>query len=78
MRLHRQEIRVDEARDPFIRVRLGIQPSATVSSRSRTEIQQNRAAQVLRLGERRVDVFTPLHRHTSIVSLKNDGPDRPG
>jgi hypothetical protein len=39
VRLDREKIRVDKARNPFIRVRLGFQPSTSASRRSRAEIE---------------------------------------
>jgi|SRR5579863_3313869 len=67
--LDRQKIRTDETRDTFIRVRLGFQPSASASSGGRAEINQDGLARSLRLGQCRIDVFTPLNRHILSVSL---------
>jgi hypothetical protein len=65
--LYREKIRVDEAGDAFICVRLGFQPSASPSSRSCAKIEQNRPARLLRLGQGGIDVFTPLNRHALIL-----------
>lgn len=56
----RKEIRIDEVRHSLIRVRLGFQPSACPSSRSGAEINQNRPARLLCLGQRGIDVITPV------------------
>jgi GrpB-like predicted nucleotidyltransferase (UPF0157 family) len=67
VRLDRQKIRVDEACDAFIRVRLGFQPSASPSSRSRAEIEQDRPAGLLGLFECGIDVLAPLNWHSSDI-----------
>jgi hypothetical protein len=46
--LDRQEILVDKAGDFFVGIRLGLQPSASASSGSRTEIEQQRLLGFLR------------------------------
>jgi hypothetical protein len=74
VRFHRQKIRVDEAGDGFIPVGLGFQPSASASSRSRAEIEQDRPARLLRLGQSGIDVFAPLNRHELILYLRGHFP----
>jgi hypothetical protein len=63
VRLDWEKIRVDEACDALIRVRLGFQPSASPSSRSRAEIEQDRPAGLLGLLQRGIDVLAPLNGH---------------
>jgi hypothetical protein len=65
--LYREEIRVDEVCDSFIRVRLGFQPSTGASSRSRAEVEKDRTARLLRLSQSGIDVFAPLNCHSSIL-----------
>jgi hypothetical protein len=67
VRLYWEKIRIDEACDVFIRVRLGFQPSTCASSRSRAEIEQDRTPTSLRLGQSGIDVSTPVDRHDSIL-----------
>jgi hypothetical protein len=47
---YRKEIVVDKAGDFFVGIRLGLQPSASASSGSRAEIEQNRLISVFRAG----------------------------
>jgi hypothetical protein len=68
MRFDRQKIRIDEGRDAFIRVRLGLQPSTGPSSGGRAEIDQDRPAGVVRLFQRGIDVLAPLNCHGVILS----------
>src|SRR5215831_9654392 len=63
VRLDGEKVRVDEACDAFIRVRLGFQPSASPSSRRRTEIEQNRPTGLLGLFQCGIDVLAPLNWH---------------
>jgi hypothetical protein len=67
VRLDRDKIRVYEAGDTFIRVRLGFQPSTSASSRSRTEVEQDRPARLLRLAESGINVLAPLNGHGPIL-----------
>ena len=67
VRLDREKIRVDEACDALIRVRLGLQPSASPSSRSRAEIEQDRPAGLLGFFQGGIDVLAPLNRHGSDI-----------
>ena len=60
-----QEILVDEIGGFRVCVGLGIQPSAGASSRSRAEVQQNRAALLFSGTERLIDVLAPIDGHNS-------------
>jgi hypothetical protein len=50
MGFYRKEILVDKAGNVLVGIRLGLQPSASASSGSRTEIEQNRLISVFRAG----------------------------
>jgi hypothetical protein len=67
MRLDGQEFGVDEGRYAFIRVGLGFQPSAGPSHRSCAEVEQDRPARLLRLGQGGIDIFAPLNWHSMIL-----------
>jgi len=72
-----QEILVDEIGGFLVLVRLGIQPSAGASGRSRTEVQQDGAALRFRCDERLIDVLAPIYGHDSppgvMVNHRNQG-----
>jgi len=63
----RHEMLVDEVGCVLVGVRLGFQPSASASSRRRTEIEQDRAALLFRGGERLIHVSAPIHRHVHLL-----------
>ena len=65
----RDEMLVDEVACFGIGVRLGFQPSASASSRRRTEIEQERAILLFRGGEPLIHVSAPIHRHVSPPAL---------
>ncbi len=56
MGFDRQIIFVDKAGDFFVGIRLGLQPSTSASSGSRTEIEQQRLLRFLRAGQRGIDI----------------------
>jgi hypothetical protein len=58
-----EKIRADGGGDALIGVRLGFQPSAGPSSRSRAEIEQYRPAGLLRLAQSGIDIPAPLNCH---------------
>jgi hypothetical protein len=64
---YRKEIIVDKAADFLVGIRLGLQPSASASSGSRTKIEQERLVGVFRARQRGVDVTGPLNRHNTSV-----------
>jgi hypothetical protein len=69
MGLHRDEIRGNEARDFIVRVRLGLQPSASPSSWRCAEINQERAIRVLGFRKRRVNIRSvPWDGHLRLLS----------
>ena len=70
VRLDRKEIRMNEGCDTLICVRLGFQPSTSPSSWSCAEIEQDRAAGLLRFLQRGIDIFAPLNSHGLIVFLR--------
>jgi hypothetical protein len=81
VRLDREKVLVDEPANTFICVRLGFQPSTSASSRSRTEVDQDRPASLLRLAESGIDVLAPLNCHGPILDpasplLRSAGPIR--
>jgi hypothetical protein len=63
VRLQGEEIFVDEGGDFLVGVGLGFQPSASASSRGRTEINEQRLARRLSLRERRVGILFPFDCH---------------
>ena len=63
VRLDRDEVVVDEGRDIWVGVRLGLQPSARASSRGGTEINQQRFLRSLGFRQRGVGVFIPIDSH---------------
>ena len=63
MYLDRDEMLVDELRDAFIRVYLGIQPSACPSHRRGAKIEQNVFLLGSRVIQRRIYVFSPCNGH---------------
>jgi hypothetical protein len=63
----RYEMLVDEVGCFLIAVRLGFQPSASASSRGRTEIEQDRAVLLLRRRERLIRLSAPVHRHRRLL-----------
>ena len=62
---YRKEVFADEVGSLLIFIRLGIQPSASSSRRSRAEIQQDGARLLLGCGEGLIDVLAPIHAHDS-------------
>jgi len=66
---YRKEIIVDKAGDFRVGIRLGLQPSASASSGSRAEIEQERLIGVFRAGKRGVDIMGPLNRHKASNSI---------
>ena len=67
VRFDRHEMLMDEVGCFLIGVRLGFQPSAGASSGRGTEIKQDRTVLLLRLCERLIDIFTPIHRHIQFL-----------
>jgi hypothetical protein len=67
MGFYRQEILLDELSSFLIFVRLGIQPSTSPSSRSRTEIDQDRLILLLGGGEGLINIFNPIDSHTRLL-----------
>ena len=63
MGLDREKTIVDEVSDAFIRVRLSLQLSASPSSRSGAEINQDRPAGFVRVSQRGINIFTPSNQH---------------
>ena len=62
---YRQEVFADELGSLLIFIRVGIQPSAGSSRRSRAEIQQDGARLLLGCGEGLIDILAPIHAHDS-------------
>ena len=62
---HWKEVLADELGSLLIFIRLGIQPSAGSSRRSRAEIQPDGARLLLGCGERLIDILAPIHAHDS-------------
>lgn len=58
-----EEVVVNEIGSLLICIRLGVQPSTCPSSRSRAEIQQNRARLFLRCGQGLINVLAPINGH---------------
>ena len=65
MGFYRKEVFADELGSLLIFIRLGIQPSAGSSRRSRAEIQQDGAGLLLGCGEGLIDILAPIHAHGS-------------
>ena len=72
---YRKEIFADELGSLLIFIRLGIQPSAGSSRRSRAEIQQDRAGLVLGCGEGLIDILAPIHAHDSLPFKSGDNAE---
>jgi hypothetical protein len=62
---YRKKVFADELGSLLIFIRLGIQPSAGSSNRSRAEIQQDGARLLLGCGEGLIDVLAPVYAHDS-------------
>jgi hypothetical protein len=63
MQPRRNEVVLDEAGDPLLRVDLGIQPSTTASHRRGAEIQQHRFLPSARVAQYPIDVMAPRDFH---------------
>jgi hypothetical protein len=62
---YRQEVFADELGSFLMFIRLGIQPSAGSSRRSRAEIQQDGVGLLLGCGQGLIDILAPIHAHDS-------------
>lgn len=62
---YRNKIFRDELFDTFIRINLGVQPSAAASHWSRAEIEKEYFMCFARFGKRLIDFFPPLNGHMS-------------
>ena len=73
VRFYRKEILIDEARDFNIGIGFGFQPNACASSRSSTEVEQQRLLVSLCLSECGINVFVPLNSHFhSLLKTKSN------
>jgi hypothetical protein len=61
----------DEAGDAFIRVDLGIQPSAPTSRRRGAEVEEDRLALGFCVFQHLIDVVPPLDFHVSSIASRN-------
>src|SRR2546421_6241806 len=65
------EVLRDEAGDAFIRVDLGIQPSAATSHRRSAEVEQHGLALGLCVAQHLIDVMPPIDLHVSSIATRN-------
>ena len=65
-------ILVDESRNLIVRIGLGLQPSASASSRSSTEIEQHRLTGRLSICKRGVNIILPIDSHIDLLITKLD------
>jgi len=68
VRLHGDEVLMDEGGGLLVFIGLGIQPSAAASSGSGAEVEQDRPALFLRDCKRLVNISAPLHGHLASSS----------
>jgi hypothetical protein len=59
----RNDVFRDEARNSFIRIHLGIQPSASASHRSGAEVEEQGTMLLASVVERRIRISAPLNGH---------------
>jgi hypothetical protein len=62
-----KEVRMNEIGSLLICIRLGIQPSTCPSSRSCTEVEQDRARLLFGCGEGLIDVLAPVNGHVRLL-----------
>jgi len=67
MVFYRDKVLVDEVADLRVRVDLGIQPSASPSHRSGTEIKKKGLVLFRRLMKGGIDVFVPGNGHNGLL-----------
>jgi hypothetical protein len=70
MRLKGQKILVDEVGNFPVSIGLGLQPSASASSRGGAEINKQRLLRRFRFGQRRVGILFPFDCHIPVL-LRN-------
>jgi len=71
MRLHRNEILVNEAGSLLVFVRLGIQPSTSSLSRRGAKIQQDRPLLLFCHSQRLINIFAPIDTHVFLQQELN-------